>query len=149
MFVCPACGTETETSKGMACHCLLKHYTSSLGDKGEAGRIEDLVLRLVDTIPVDGANQPAVKHLAEIMACTGRCDNCSSHLLRDLQEAGYLDNGNGKRKWLYNDYPAVAIPGVYCLKYDNGFWFLRSEDPRWLHNPFQDEDGYWYEATLR
>ncbi|MDD5289397.1 MAG: hypothetical protein PHY28_09855 [Dehalococcoidales bacterium] len=113
--------------------------------------LADAIVKILDSASANTINKAEPqKSLAEILACTGRCDGCLSRLVNILQEAGYMnDGGTERRKWLYPDYPAVALPGLYCLRYDNGYWYLRSEDPKWLHNPFKGEDGYWYEEAPR
>lgn len=148
MFICPECGFEAETSPGMACHCLLKHFSLPDTTENKLDGLADAVVKVLEKAPASPLNKAdPPKSLAEILTCTGRCDGCLSRLFSILQETGYISNGKGRRKWLYPDYPAVAIPGVYCLRYNNGFWYLRSEDPRWLRRPFKAEDGYWYEEA--
>ncbi len=146
IYICPQCGLETESSTGMACHCVLKHHT--LKTDFESEMLVDIVIRLIDDLSI-GADEkdPVGKSLKELIVCSGKCDSCFASLSAKLVEGGFLGSTDREpRKLLYPHYPAVALQGLYCLRSHNGCWYLRSENPKWLHNPFKSKDGYWYEA---
>jgi len=149
IYICPQCGLETESTTGMACHCILKHHSRNSDIESEA--LLDLVVKLIDDFSTgDDKKDQAGKDLKELVVCSGKCDSCFASLTANLKESGFLDLHDGEpRKLLYPDYPAVALQGLYCLRSSNGCWYLRGEDPKWLHNPFKSKDGYWYEAHHR
>jgi len=150
LFVCPGCGFESKTSLGMACHCLLQH---GAGVGKDRGIVAEAISRLMDDLSSEltklKAEDPPYgteRAPAEgVLSCNGSCQDCSSRLLQGLHQTGHVQSAPRPRKWLYHEYPGVAIIGVQCLRYANGFWYLKSDKPDWLRNPFQSDDGYWYE----
>ena len=146
LYICPQCGLETQSATGMACHCALKHH--ALRKDIESEMLVDIVVQLIDDLSLGVAEKDETgKNLQELVVCSGKCDGCVSSLSAKLKESGHpAVSDREPRKLLYPHYPAVALQGLYCLRSNNGCWYLRGEDSKWLRNPFKSKDGYWYEA---
>jgi hypothetical protein len=146
IYICPQCGLETESTTGMACHCVLKHHALKKDIESEA--LVDIIVKLIDEMSTGAPEKDQTgKSLKELIVCSGKCDSCFTSLSPKLKESGFLASSDREpRKMLYPHYPAVALQGLYCLRSSNGCWYLRGENSKWLHNPFKSKDGYWYEA---
>jgi hypothetical protein len=149
IYICPHCGLETQSTTGMACHCILKHHITEKHAEREV--LVDIVVKLIDDLSMGFAEKDQTGiNLKELVICSGKCDNCFTSLSAKLKESGHPALSDREpRKLLYPHYPAVALQGLYCLRSSNGCWYLRGENSKWLHNPFRSKDGYWYEAHHR